>query len=124
MFGANLGVTWGIWGRLWVIWDSFGVTLRSLVAYEGNFGATWGHLGLTLAFEGDFGDTLASLWAQFLHMMVTLGSLWGHLGAILGPLWVHGVDFTSFWDQHGMILKPFRVYEGPFSKNNHFPHRI
>ena len=80
----------------------------------------WVHLGLTSAFECDFGVTLASLWAQFLLIRVTLGSLWG----TLGPLWVYGGDCTSLWEHYGMIVESLWVYEGPFSKNIHFPLQI
>ena len=38
-----------------------------------------------------------------------------------GSLWVYGGDFSSLWDHYGMIVESLGVYEGPFSKNTHFP---
>ena len=109
--GTTLGSFWGdfrIWGWL-----------------SGNFGST---LGLLFAFESDFGGTLASLWGQCWHMRVALGWLWRHSGVNLARfwerLWVYGGDFSSLWDHYGTIVESLWVYEGPFSKPIHFPHKF
>ena len=47
-------------------------------------------------------------------------------GARLGSLWVSVGDFWSFWsleDHFEIIVESLWVYEGPFSKNIHFPNR-
>ena len=45
-------------------------------------------------------------------------------GARLGSLWVSVGDFWSFWsleDHFEIIVESLWVYEGPLSKNIHFP---
>ena len=61
--------------------------------------------------------TLRSLWG---HFGVTLGSFWGHLGAVS----ISVGDFGSVDGYFAMIVESLWVYEGPFSKNIHFPNRF
>ena len=68
----------------------------------------WGHLGLTSAFECDFGFTLASLWLQFLHIRVTLGSLLGHVGGsdfgyMVVTLVYYGSTMGRLWRRFGYM---------------------
>ena len=58
-------------------------------------------------FWGRFGVALGSLWD---HFGVTLGSLWGHFGLTVGHFEYMRVSLESLW-----------VYEGPFSRNTHYP---
>ena len=51
------------------------------------------------------------------HFEVTLGSFWGHLGAVS----ISVGDFGSVDGYFAMIVESLWVYEGPFSKNTHFP---
>ena len=39
----------------------------------------------------------------------------------MGPLWVYGGDFSLLWEHYGTIVASLWVYEGPSSKNIHFP---
>ena len=76
--------------------------------------ALWRHFGFTLgalaACGGDFGGTLGSLWGQ---VWVSLGSVWLSVG-----------DFGSLDGHFAIIVDSLWVYEGPLSKNIHFPHRF
>ena len=71
--------------------------------------------------------------------MVTFGIsgwLWGYFGITLGALAAYGGafgislrlvgvsvdDFGSLDGHFAMIVESLWVYEGPFSKNTHFPH--
>ena len=77
-----------------------------------------------MAFEGGFGITLGSLWEHLRHMGVTLVLFWGHFGISLGSVWVSVGDFGSVDGYFAMIVESLWVYESPFSRNNHFPHRF
>ena len=77
-----------------------------------------------MAFEGGFGSIWGSLWKHLRHMGVTLGSLWDYFGISLGSVWVSVGDFGSLVGRFVMIVESPWVYEGPFSKNTHFPPRF
>ena len=55
---------------------------------------------------------------------VALGSLGGDFGVSLGSVWVSVGDFGSLDGHFAMIVESLCVYEGPFSKNTHFPFRF
>ena len=57
-------------------------------------------------------------------MGVTSGPFKGHFGVTLGLLWVSADDFGSVDGDFAMIVESLWVYEGPFSRNTHFPHRF
>ena len=57
-------------------------------------------------------------------MGVTLKSLLGHFGISLGSVWVSVGDFGSLDGRFVKIVESLWVYEGPFSKNTHFPNRF
>ena len=54
----------------------------------------------------------------------TLRSLWGAFGTMLGSVWVSVGDFGSVDGRFAKIFESICVYEGAFSKKNHFPHRF
>ena len=56
-------------------------------------------------------------------MGVTLGPLWVYFGTSLGSVWVSVGDCGSLGGHFAMIVESLWVYEGPFSKSIHFPHR-
>ena len=95
--------------------------MGSLFAYEGDFGIT---LWSLLAFNGGFKGTLRSFWNHLRHMRVFLGALWRHVGASLGSLRVSVGDIGSCEDDFGIIVESLWVYEGPFSKTIDFPPQI
>ena len=70
---------------------------------------------LLLALEGGSGGTLGSLWEHLRHMGVTLAPLWGQFGYLWG-------DFASLDGHFAIIVESLWLYEGPFSRNIHFPH--
>ena len=71
------------------------------MAFEGGFGGHFGvALGALAAYGDDFGVTLE----------LFLGSVWGHFGSLDGHF--------------AMVVESLWVYEGPFSKSTHFPHRF
>ena len=74
-----------------------------------------------MAFEGGFGSILGLLWEHLWHMGVPLGSLLHDFGISLGSVWVSVGDFGSLDGHFAMIVESLWVYEGPFSKNTHFP---
>ena len=44
-----MGITFrSLWGTLVALWDHFEVTLRSLLAYEGDVGSVWHHFAITV----------------------------------------------------------------------------
>ena len=57
-------------------------------------------------------------------MGVTLGSLWAYFGISLASVWISVGDFGSLDGRFAMIVELLWVYEGPFSKKTHFPHRF
>ena len=57
-------------------------------------------------------------------MGMTLGLLWAYFGISLGSAWVFVGDFGALDGRFEMIVKSLWVYEGPFSKNTHFPQRF
>ena len=57
-------------------------------------------------------------------MGVTLGPLWDHFGVSLGSAWVSVGDFVSLDGHFAIIVESLWLYEGPFSKNIHFPYRF
>ena len=65
-----------------------------------------------------------ALWEHLRHMGVNLGLLWVDFGISLGSVWVSLGDFGSLDGRFAMIVKSLWVYEGPFSKNTHFPDRF
>ena len=71
-FWDHFGLTFGIWGWLWVTLGSLGATLSSL----------WNHLEDIFIYEGEF----KSLWVDF---GITSGSLWGHF-------WLMSVTLNHF----------------------------
>ena len=79
----------------------------SLLAFEGGFG---GGLGGTLGAPAAYGVTLGSLRGYF-------GISWGSVGVSVG-------DFGSLDGRFAVIVESLCVYEGPFSKNTHFPNRF
>ena len=106
---------------------------------ESDFGAT---LELFFAYDGALVATMAALGSHFWHLRTALGALWGHFGVTwgvlaaygvtLGPLWgyfevtlgsvsISVGDFGSVDGYFAMIVESLWVYEGPFSKNIHFP---
>ena len=54
-------------------------------------------------------------------MGVTLGSLWDQVWVSLGSVWVSVGDFGSLDGHFAIIVDSLWVYEGPLSKNIHFP---
>ena len=64
---------------------------------------------------------MGSLSKDLRHMGVILGSLWGYFGVSLGLVWVSVGDFGSLDGYSAKIAESLWVYEGPFSKNTHFP---
>ena len=62
-----------------------------------------------------------SLWEHLRHMGVTLGSLWQYFGITLGSVSVFVGDFRSLDGRFAVIVESLWVYEGPFSKDIHFP---
>ena len=106
--------------------DDFGVTLESFFAYDDDFVAT---LGLLLAFRAAlgpiwhyFGFTLGAPAACGGDFGGTLGSGLGQFGVSLGSVWVSVDDFGSLDGHFAIIVDSPWVYEGPLSKNKHFPH--
>ena len=69
-----------ILGPLCTLWDHFGITLGSLLAYEGDVGALWNHFGLR--------------WGNFLHMRLPLDHSGITLG-ICGLLWNNFGPFSK-----------------------------
>ena len=69
---------------------------------------------------------LGLLWEHLRHMGVPLGSLWVSSGNSLGSVWVSVGDFGSLDGRFAMIVESLWVwvYEGPSSKNIHFPNRF
>ena len=61
---------------------------------------------VTFGICGGFGGTLASLWGQFGVSLDICG------------------DFESVDGYFAMIVESLWLYEGPFSKNIHFPKRF
>ena len=70
---------------------------------------------------GYFGVTLALLWEPLRHVGVTFGALWGQVRVSLGSVWVSVGDFGSLDGHFAIIVDSPLVYEGPLSKNIHFP---
>ena len=67
--GSNFCTFWYLFGvTLGALLGYLGVTLESLLAYDGEFGLLWKYSG---AYEGDFGSPLG-------HVGATLGLHWGH----------------------------------------------
>ena len=56
------------------------------------------------------------------HFGVRFGSVWGEFGVSFGSVWVSVNDFGSLDCQFAIIVDSPWVYEGPLSKNTHFPH--
>ena len=65
-----------------------------------------------------------ALWEHLRHMGVTLGSLWAYFGISLASVWISVGDFGSLDGRFAVIVESLWVYEGPFSKNTHFPNRF
>ena len=119
------GITFDVWGWLWA---HFGVSLGSLLVYEGHFEPLWDHFGRTfrtwwrlggnfgvilwsrLAFEGGFGGTLGLLWGHLRYMGVPLGSFWGGFGSSLGSVWVSVGDFVSLDGHFALMVGSLWVY--------------
>ena len=64
---------------------------------------------------------MGGLWG---HFEVTLRSLWGHFGVTLGSVSISVGDLGPVDGDFAMIVGSVWVYEGPFSKNTHFPNRF
>ena len=119
---VHLGVIWGsLWGGFGALWGDCGVTL----------GWLWGHVGGTLGIWrchwvtwGHFGVTLAPLWE---HCGVTFG-VWRWLWETWRVLWGHSELTLSLLlaceNDFGVLMVSSRVYEGQFSKTNHFPNEF
>ena len=113
-------------GALAAYGGDFGVILESLFVYDGDFVAT---LGSLLAFRPalgpiwhHFGFTWGALAACGGDFRGTLGSGLGQLGVSLGSVWVLVDEFGSLDGHFAIIVDSPWVYEGPLSKNTHFPH--
>ena len=132
--------------------DRFGVALGSLFAYETAFGSTlwllWGHFGhidVVIHTEGVsyrlvFGPSgpVKKKYTFLRHFLLGQGGPEhakttkispspGRFGARLGSLWVSDGDFRLFLsldDHFEIIVESPWVYEGPLSKNIHFPNRF
>ena len=98
-------------GSLFVYDDDFVATLGSLCGHFWHLGRLWGHFGITLGL----------LWEHLRHVGVTLGALWGQVWVSLGSVWVSVDDFGSLDGHFAIIVDSPWVYEGPLSKNIHFP---
>ena len=106
------------------------------LACEGDVGSLWYHLGgcgFTLeSFWGHFRHirlkVAASLWRHFAITLklrwVALWSLRGPFGVTLGSVLAYEGVFDSVWHHFAIIVESLWVYDGPLSKNNHFPHRF
>ena len=81
-----------------------------LAPLGGHFRVTWGAL-----------SAYGWLWGYF---GVTLMSLWSHFGVTLGSASISVGDFGSVDGYFAMIAESLWLYEGPFSKNIHFPNRF
>ena len=113
------------------LWGHFGVSLGSLLAYEGDFETLWGYFGVT---SGSCAGLMGPKSGKFEKVLVFkrfLSAQWRG-----GP--ERGIPREGFWDPFeatlGQFLKVFIsrcdfginvellwVYEGLFSRNTHSP---
>ena len=88
----------------WEPLGHFGITLESLLAYEGHFGSLWGDFGTILRFllaiGGDFEATLGSLLAYG----GTFGMLLGQFGTTLRFLLAGECDFGVALEHFGVTF--------------------
>ena len=109
---VTLQSLWSHFGCMKVLFQKTHMSPTYLNDFIKLFGGLWVDLGL--------------LWDRFIHMKVNLGPLWGHFGVTVGSgLGQFGVslgDFGSLDGHFAIIVDSLWIYEGPLSKNIHFPY--